>query len=72
MFETTIPCGVGTTSLDGVPIDDSMAEEQWTWLEKQLQEGQEYDIYHENHFDAQSGSKPNLVKHFFHDVGATL
>lgn len=41
MFETTIPCGIGTNSIDGVPIDFAMAEEQWSWFEKELQDSQE-------------------------------
>lgn len=41
MFETTIPCGIGTTGIDGVPIDEEMAEEEWAWLEKELQDSQE-------------------------------
>ncbi|XP_077971085.1 tartrate-resistant acid phosphatase type 5-like [Styela clava] len=42
MFETTIPCGIGGAP-DGVAIDDAMAEEEWAWLETQLQEGQDAD-----------------------------
>uniref|UniRef100_H2ZDE1 Tartrate-resistant acid phosphatase type 5 n=1 Tax=Ciona savignyi TaxID=51511 RepID=H2ZDE1_CIOSA len=40
MIDTTIQCGIDSK---GTPINDTVAEEQWTWIEQQLQEGQSFD-----------------------------
>ncbi|CAK8690300.1 unnamed protein product [Clavelina lepadiformis] len=37
MMDTTIQCGINS---EGIPINETMAEEQWAWVEQQLIDGQ--------------------------------
>nr|XP_002121342.3 tartrate-resistant acid phosphatase type 5-like [Ciona intestinalis] len=40
MMDTTIQCGIDS---EGVPINATVAEEQWAWVEQQLKDGQDFD-----------------------------